>query len=125
MVFLKNLSASLDIADWFLQQDNKFDTIEAFVQNFSDNAPIRNKFINFCIAGKEYMNKDGYINYDMHLPKADKGSYAFGDKVLTYDVTKHLKKLDVKETKSFGTEDALKSDFTSPKPTTSNDFSLD
>ena len=60
----------------------------------------------------------------MWLPKAEGKKYAFGaleaGVVIPYDETKHLKKLEVKDVKSFGDDDDV---FTSPK--TSSDFSLD
>jgi hypothetical protein len=56
----------------------------------------------------------------MWLPKAENKKYAYGDNVMTYDETKHLKKIEVKEVKGFGDDD----DFTAPSKG-SSDFSLD
>jgi hypothetical protein len=68
------------------------------------------------------LNKAGYTTYDMWLPKADNKKYALtelnSDKVITFDETKHLKKLEVKDVNNFGNDD-----FTSPD--ISSDFSLD
>ena len=111
MIFLKNLSHTFGIDDWFISQDNKFDTIEDFVKNFSDNAPIKDIYLKWCVAGKEYMGKTGYTNYDMYLPKAENQKFAFGAidnaKVLEYNEAKHLKKLEVTEKKEFGEDDEL------------------
>ena len=124
MIFLKNLAHSFGIDEWFIAQDNKFDTIEDFVKNFSDNAPIKGKYLNWCVAGKEYMGKTGYTNYDLYLPKGEGQKYAYGDpetgKVLEYNEAKHLKKLEVTEKKDFGDEDDL-----SIPSKNSADFSLD
>ena len=61
----------------------------------------------------------------MYLPKADKGTYAFGEdgssKVITYNEATHLKRAEVKEVKVFG-DDA---DEISIPSKTSSDFSLD
>jgi hypothetical protein len=58
------------------------------------------------------------------LPKAENKKYAYGEleagKVMTYDETKHLKKLETKEVKSFGEDDG----FDTPSKS-SSDFSLD
>ncbi len=125
MIFLKNLSTSLDILPWFEAQNNKFGTIEEFVKNFNDNAPYKDLYLKWCIGGKEYMGKTGYLNYDMCLPKSANNKFAFGPastgKVLDYVEATHLKKLVVTEKKEFGTED---DDFSSA-PTVSSDFSLD
>jgi len=125
MMFLANLSKTCGIMKWFEEQDNKFNTIEEFVKNFSDNAPIKDKYLDFCVAGKEYENKSGYTAYDMWLPKAENNKYAYGEenseKILKYDESKHLKKLEVKPVENFGDDD---DDFT-PKSKKSSDFSLD
>jgi hypothetical protein len=124
MIFLKNLAHTYGIDEWFIAQDNKFDTIEDFVKNFSENAPIKDKYLKWCVAGKEYMGKTGYTNYDMYLPKGEGTKYAYGDaqtgKVLEYNETKHLKKLEVTEKKEFGEEDDL-----SIPSKNAADFSLD
>jgi len=125
MMFLANLSKTYGIMKWFEEQDNKFNTIEEFVKNFSDNAPIKDKYLDFCIAGKEYENKSGYTAYDMWLPKAENNKYAYGEegseRILKYDEAKHLKKLEIKPVENFGDDD---DDF-SPKSKKSSDFSLD
>ena len=124
LIFLQNLCKTLGINEWMQAQHNKHDTIEDFVEAFNQSAPIKDKYLEFCIAGKEYVGKTGYTNYDMWLPKAEKGKYAFGEveegKVIRYDESKHLKKLETTEVSKFG-DDA--DDFSSNKPST--DFSLD
>lgn len=124
MIFLQSLSKTLGINEWFLSQDNKHESIEDFVKAFNNEAPYKDKFLEFCVAGKEYLNKNGYTNYDMWLPKAENRKYSFGEvdsnNILEYNEEKHLKKLEVKETKSFGDDD----DFSMPSGT-SSDFSLD
>tara|TARA_R110001632_G_scaffold108363_2_gene218257 strand:+ start:688 stop:1377 length:690 start_codon:yes stop_codon:yes gene_type:complete len=108
LIFLQNLSNALGVNDWFLEQDGSHETIEAFVKAFNESASYKDKFLEFCVGGKEYMSKSGYVNFDLHLPKAQNGKYAFGEiecgKTLIYDEnnTNHLKKLAVKEVDSFG-----------------------
>ena len=112
--------------DWFLEQDGSHETIEAFVKAFNESASYKDKFLEFCIGGKEYMSKSGYVNFDLHLPKAQSGKYAFGEiecgKTLIYDEnnTNHLKKLVVKEVDSFG-DDSISMNGT----VKDEDFSLD
>jgi hypothetical protein len=124
LIFLQNLSKTLGINDWFLEQDGKHDTIEDFVKAFNKTAPFQNKNLEFCIAGKEYVDKKGYTNYDLYLPKSEKSKYAFGEveegKVMKYDEAVHLKKAETTEVKNFGDDD----DFKVP-PKISSDFSLD
>ena len=122
LIFLQNLSKALGVNDWFAEQDGKHETLEDFVDAFNIQAPIKDKYLRMCVAGKEYLNKAGYTTYDMWLPKADNKKYALtelnSDKVITFDETKHLKKLEVKDVNNFGNDD-----FTSPD--ISSDFSLD
>ena len=124
LIFLQNLCKSLGVNDWFVAQDDKHDTIEDFIKAFAKDAPYTDKFMEFCIAGKEYESKTGYTNYDMWLPKGEGNKYAYGEieggKVLKYDEAKHLKKMEVKEVKSFGDDN----DFSVPSKT-SSDFNLD
>jgi len=124
LIFLRTLAHTIELDSWFLEQDGQHETIEDFVKAFNKTADFRNKWLEFCIAGKEYESKTGYTNYDMWLPKAEGKKYAFGEVeggvVIPYDETKHLKKLEVKEVKSFGNDDDV---FLKPK--TSSDFSLD
>ena len=124
MIFLANLSKAYGIMSWFEDQDNKYNTIEDFVMNYSNNAPIKDKYIDFCVAGKEYENKAGYTAYDMWLPKTENNKYAYGQadssKILEYNEAKHLKKIEVKPVDNFGDDD----DFQTP-PKSSSDFTLD
>jgi hypothetical protein len=124
LIFLRTLAHTLELDSWFVEQDGQHDTIEDFVKAFNKTADFKGKFLEFCVAGKEYEGKSGYTNYDMWLPKAENKKYAFGaieeGVVIPYDEVKHLKKIEVKEVKSFGDEDDV---FTKPK--TSSDFSLD
>lgn len=122
LVFIQNLCKALDTNDWFVAQDNKHDTIEEFVEAFNNDAPFKDKYLDMCVAGKEYEGKSGYTNYDMWLPKGSKDGYAYaakGGKVLAFNEIDHLKKLEVKPVESFGDDDL-------DVPTrVSSDFSLD
>lgn len=125
LIFLQNLSKALGVSEWFTSQDGKHDTIEDFVSAFNKSGVYKDIYLDFCIAGKEYVGKTGYTNYDMYLPKADRGTYVYteteGDKLMTYNEALHLKKAEVKEVKGFGDDD----DNLSIPSKTSSDFSLD
>jgi hypothetical protein len=110
---------------WFDEQDNKHDTIEDFISAFNTTAPYKDKYLDFCIAGKEYEGKTGYTNYDLYLPKSSRDGFAFAKvgsgKHLLYSEALHLKKLEAKKVESFG-EDA--DDFAVPNKV-ATDFDLD
>jgi hypothetical protein len=44
-------------------------TIEQYVKKAA-KVLSGNTFLNWCLAGKEYLNKEGYTNYELFLPKA-------------------------------------------------------
>jgi hypothetical protein len=122
LIFVQNLCKALDVNAWFVEQDNKHDSIEEFVEAFNNDAPFKDKYFSCCVAGKEYEGKSGYTNYDMWLPKSTKEGYAFGTngaKVLQYNETEHLKKLVAKPVESFGDDDM------SIPTRAASDFSLD
>lgn len=124
LMFLKNLSAALNITDWFAEQDEQHETIEDFVKAFNETAPYKDKYLHCCLAGKEYENKSGYIAYDCWFAKAQNRKYAYGTNagaVLEYDESKHLRKIENKPVQSFGNDD---DDLTIPMKT-SSDFNLD
>lgn len=122
LIFIQNLCKALDINPWFIAQDDKHDTIEDLIEAFNTDAPFKDKYFDCCVAGKEYEGKSGYTNYDMWLPKSSKEGYAYGAKgakVLQYNETEHLKKMEIKPVDSFGDDD-----FNIPSKAAS-DFTLD
>jgi hypothetical protein len=125
LVFLKSICTTLDMLAWFDEQDNKHDTIEDFILAFNESAPFKDKFMDFCVAGKEYEGKTGYTNYDLYLPKSSKDGFAFAKlgsgKNLLYSEALHLKKLEAKKVDSFGSGE---DDFAVPNKVAS-DFDLD
>jgi hypothetical protein len=111
LIFLKNLCNALGCEEWFKAQNNKHETIESFVAAFQDDAPFKDIYLDWCISGKEYMNKQGYTAHNLYLPKSSKGAYAFSakdsGKTLPYNETIHLIKLDTSAVKQF---DSLEDD---------------
>ena len=86
-------------------------------------------YINACVGGREWENKDGYINIDMHLPRLSKQGLplealdAENSRLLTYDYDKHVRKLVKKQAPA---EDNLNSEFGSSDSFSagSSDFSF-
>jgi len=109
LVFIKSLCTTLDIVNWFDAQDNKHNTIEEFITAFDKTAPYQDKYLDFCIAGKEYEGKTGYTNYDLYLPKSSRDGFAYAKlgsgKQLLYSEALHLKKLEAKKVETFGEDD--------------------
>jgi len=70
MKFLGELCTALGHGTWLDKQDGKHDTIEELFQHFNSDKVFANKPLRVCIAGKEYVNGQGYTNYDLNLPKS-------------------------------------------------------
>jgi hypothetical protein len=123
LIFLKNLCNAIGCEEWFKAQNNKHNTIEDFVKAFNIERPFKEVFIDFCIGGKEYLNKAGYSSYNLWLPKSEKGAYAISQKdsgkTMTYNESQHLVKLSVAPVSSFSDDEDT--DFTGG----GDDFDLD
>jgi len=69
------------------------------------------KFINMCIGGREWENKEGYINNDLFLPRISKDGIpmeavdAENSRLLQFDRAKHVKALVKKDTSPNGAEE--------------------
>ena len=106
---IKNLCTSMGIMDWYDAQDEKHETIEELVAAFNSEAPFKDRWMEYCIAGREYLNKQGYTNYDLYLPKFSKGVTPYAtldneEKLIKFDPVLHIKKNEVKQVESFGDE---------------------
>ena len=117
MKYLNNICKELGIT-WMTDQDGKHDTIESLVNQFNVDKPFKNVMLNFCIAGKEYLNKEGYTNHDLFLPKYAKGQVPFeicdkpNSKIMKFNEADHIKKKKVENVTSFGSDAvATSSDF--------------
>ncbi len=116
--------------NWLEAQDNLHETIEEFVMAFNNDKPFKDKFVKVCVAGKEYMNKAGYINFDLYLPRAGRGQVSIeslgkeSGKLIAFDSEAHIKKAKTESVTSFSST----SDDDLDVPTTSKvsaDFNLD
>lgn len=104
---VKNICMAVNAMKWYDAQDEKHPTIESFIDAFNADAPYKDKWLDMCIAGKEYMSKQGYTNYDMYLPKFAKGMVPFvadgGEgNLIQFDPAVHIKKTEAKPVESFG-----------------------
>ncbi len=123
---VKNICTSMGIMDWYDAQDEKHETIEDLVTTFNSDAPFKDRWMEYCVAGREYLNKQGYTNYDLYLPKFNKGFAPYAtldneDKLIKFDPALHVRKAEVKSVESFGDD----MDTEAPKAKTINkDFEL-
>ncbi|NQY43022.1 MAG: hypothetical protein HRT87_06760 [Legionellales bacterium] len=93
-------------------QANTIEQFMAACQNIFKNT----EYINACVGGREWMNQDGYINVDMHLPRLSKDGVPLerldveNPRILTFDADKHVRKHVSKNTP---VENNSSSDFSS------------
>ena len=103
---LKNmitLAETLDMRDGL--DSIEADTIEQFMTE-CDSLFGNSKLINMCIGGREWENKEGYINNDLYLPRISKDGIAMeavdkeNSRLLKFDRAVHVKALVKKENKN-------------------------
>ena len=118
--FIKNLCTELNCMDWLQNQDGKHATIQSLIEAFNNDAPFKDIWLNMCLAGKEYKNKNGYDAYDLFLPRYSKTGAPFEgigkakSNLVTYDPSVHIKKKNVESVNSFesdGATDEVRGDF--------------
>lgn len=119
---VKNICSAAKCLNWLETNDNKYETIEEYVEAFNSDKPFADRYIRFCVGGKEYLNKEGYINYDLHLVRTQRGTFNMeaadvdenSSKLVKYDVNTHIKKKKT-DVESFGgnvtTSSSVGSDF--------------
>jgi len=108
MKFMKNLCTAIGCEAWWKKVDNKYDTIEEFIAAFEKDQPFKDKWVNWCIGGREYTKTNGYKGWDLHLPKF--GSMgapmenvdAVKKNLLTFDKADHTEITVPKPVEEFG-----------------------
>ena len=135
---LLRLCVQLECVDWFKAAHNKYETIEEWVEAFNNDAPFKDKYLNVCIGGEQYVQKQsGKVKTGLHFVKYEKvdGTYynAFGNasrkgNIVEYDEEKHYKKVAQEEVDSFditAVDDAELPDTTTLDDITVNDLPFD
>ena len=111
---IQQLCIASNKLEWFEEADGKFATIEDFVKG-ANNVISDGSLFKMCVNGKEY-EKNGYINYDLFLPKSSKDAYAMESaaaspsKLIAYNPELHIKKAKVEVVESFGDANPFKTD---------------
>lgn len=105
---LKSLFMETGTLEWFKAQDNKFDTqdIQRLIDLFNKEQPMKNFYMYWCLASRQYINRNGYKTDDLYLPKwtkADGSPFSTKlDSLIKFDITKHVTPPKTKEVSSFG-----------------------
>lgn len=98
---LKTLCNICGKLDWFIDSNDKYETIEEFVEGFNSAKIFGDEYYTFCIAGKEFVRPNSsYIGYDLFFPKFVKGFSQFipeGDtklKLTPFNEDDHWERVD-------------------------------
>lgn len=69
---LLGFCTELDCVQWFRDAHGKYDTIEEWVDAFNTAKPFEGKYLEFCVAGEQYVSREGKNKTTLHLPKLEK-----------------------------------------------------
>jgi hypothetical protein len=113
MKFIKNIceAAGGECIKWWNEVDNKYNTIEDFIDAFNEAKPFEGVWINWCIGGRQYTKNNGYKGWDLHLPKFSKDGVPFEavdsvkSRILTFNKEDHTEIVEPKQVQDFGNDD--------------------
>lgn len=116
------LAKALDFEEWSEANEGKHNTIESLFNQLDKDKPYLDKFIYWCLAGKEY-EKGGYINYNLFLARNDYDNKKFSfaveeDDVVKFESAKHIVKKKAKSEQAVDEFDAP------PLDDATNEFSV-
>jgi hypothetical protein len=106
----------LDCVQWFRDAHGKYDTIQEWVDAFNADMPYKDKYLDFCIAGDEYINKEGKMRTTLYLPKPQKidNQWQIPYKALTsqkpllqFDEATHFKRAQNEPVEGFKADDTI------------------
>ena len=99
--FIMSLFDALGKRDWLdkaTAKGDEFESVDALIEFINKEKPFDGIFLDCCIAGKEYKNKQGYDTHDLFLPKFSRKGVPFekkgtnSGKLLKFDASEHIKK---------------------------------
>ena len=113
MIFLSEtlgIRSELDM----IEAEDIFEFMKACRDLFSNSST----YINACVAGREWENKDGYINLDLYLPRLSKNGVPLealdteNSRLIQFNSTEHIKKINKKPTATLQkAENSIADDF--------------
>ena len=106
------LGETLEMRDGLdsIEAENIEDFMKECNNLFTENQK-GSKFINMCIGGREWENKEGYVNNDLYLPRISKDGIAMealdkeNSRLLKFDRAVHVKALVKKDVNPNGADE--------------------
>lgn len=104
---LKSLFMETGQLAWFTAQDDKMGVkdIKRFIEAINKDQPFKDFYMYYCLASRQYINKNNYKTDDIFLPKYDKEvgkpfSVEMKD-LIQFNIEKHVTPPKTKEVTSF------------------------
>lgn len=120
LMAILGICTELGIENWFRAANNKYETIEQWVEAFNNDKPYAGRYMEFCIAAEEYIGKDGKTRKTLFLPKLEKvnnewhvpyRSLTSTKKLIQYREADHFKKATPKPVTEFSSSESIDLDF--------------
>jgi hypothetical protein len=129
MKAIKQLGIRLgeDVDNWFISQDDKFETIEELITAINECGLYFGKPMNYCIAARQYMKQNGYTGNDCYLPKYKRDALPYEEitaspsKLAKFDEATHVEA--PQPVNSFSGDDEMSSG-AAPAPTGGGNFDI-
>jgi hypothetical protein len=105
--FIALLCDALKCQQWLIGENKKHATLSSLLTKFKKDKPYLDVYFHACIGGKEYQNKQGFINHDLFLVKPSNGFLPIVSKddlsdLVIYNESEHIVKLkEQKEVSNF------------------------
>lgn len=99
---LYRLCIELDCVEWFKAAQDKYETIQEWVDAFNTDMPFKDKYLEVCIAGDQYI-KDGKVKTGLSFAKYEKIGKTYVNaykslisekQIVKYDEAKHFNKVE-------------------------------
>jgi len=93
---LKSLCIEIGQLKWFQDLDEKLPTVAEAVKAVNESGHFKDHYLYWCLASRQYVNKNNYATDDLYLPKYSKeAGKPFSkkmDDLIKYNSTNHLMK---------------------------------
>lgn len=106
------LCIELDCVDWFKAAQGKYETSPEWIEAFNNDMPYKDKYLEVCIAGEQYFDKEGKLKTGLHFAKYEKEGTKYINayksltnpkKVVQYNEAIHFKKVEAPVVNNFDT----------------------
>lgn len=111
---LLRLCVELECVEWFREAQGKYATSHEWIEAFNADMPYKDKWLNVCIRGDQYLDQEGKLRTNLSFAKYEKVGKTYHNafvnpnskkELLKYDESKHFKKVVIDNVDGFKAED--------------------